>query len=74
MPESSEPLLELIDKAQRLAEQERRPMVAYLLHMAADEAAHGKADQPHAVLAQPSKWRRRWRWRWSPKSAIEAQH
>ena len=74
MPESSEPLLELIDKAQKLAEQQRRPMVAYLLHMAADEAAQGKADPSSAVHAQLGKRRRRWRWRWSPKSASEMPH
>lgn len=74
MPESSEPLLELIDKAQKLAEQQRRPMVAYLLHMAADEAAQGKADPSSAVHAQSAKRWRRWRWRWSPKSASEMPH
>ena len=74
MPESSEPLLELIDRAQKLAEQERRPMVAYLLHMAADEAAHSKHDDAHAHSSQPAKRARRWRWRWSPKSVDEIQH
>jgi hypothetical protein len=74
MTNNTEPLLELIDKAEKLAAQEQRPVVAYLLHMAADEAVHGKLGVPNAIQPHAEKRRRRRRWRWSPKLAHETQH
>ncbi len=62
MSDSSELLLELIEKAQAVAERERRPTVAYLLSLAADATINEKPLAPTKQTETHSFSRRQWRW------------
>lgn len=68
MPDNPEYLLELIDKAQAVADKERQSVAALFLDMAADAAVHpvlngGSPD------ARPV---RRRKWRWTPSRGPHA--
>ncbi len=62
MVESGELLLELIEKAKAIAEQESRPTVAYLLSLAADAAIDGKSLVSTEHTETHPFTRRQWRW------------
>jgi hypothetical protein len=61
MPDNPEYLLELIDKAQAVAEKERQSAAALFLNMAADAALRSEINGGSAE-AKPVRRRRKWRW------------